>query len=124
MRSEQSWSVLDPRPCLLYLAKHDEYIVYWNGWAMTHSQALCMAVETFGIYPTPEMKQAMQRNYEKIYYANGFQTREWDRIVENGGGVYDYQKTNMRPHVKLACENKTPQDILEWFNYKRARIEE
>ena len=55
MRSEHSWSLLDPKPVLLYLPKCDDYIVYWNGVAMTHSMALCRAMELTGVYATPEM---------------------------------------------------------------------
>jgi len=75
MRSEQSWSLLDPKPVLLYLSKSDEYIVYWNGIAMTHIMGMNAALERFGIYATPEMKTAMEAEYRRIYYANGFQTR-------------------------------------------------
>lgn len=123
MRSEQSWSVLDPRPVLLYLPTVDEYIVYWNGYVMTHSQALCLAMETFGIYATPEMKSAMDSTYNRIYFSGGFQTRSWDNIVKNSSSVFDYLKTKVRPHVKLVCEGKTPQEILSWFDYNRSRIE-
>jgi hypothetical protein len=81
MRSEHSWSLLDPKPITLYLENLDEYIVYWNGVAMTHSMALCMAMEYVGIWPTPEMKIVMEKNYKNIYYAGGFQTRAWDLKV-------------------------------------------
>lgn len=124
MRSEHSWSVIDPRPVLLYLNQCDEYIVYWNGLVMTHSMALCFAMETLGIYPTPEMKHAIDETYKRIYYAGEFNTRNWDTIVENCNSLYDYLKTKIRPHVKIICEGKTPQEILSWFDYKRARIEE
>ena len=123
MRSEQTWSLLDPRPVLVYLAKHDEYIVYWNSFAMTHSQALCLAMETIGIYATPEMKVAMEKTYNRIYYAGGFGTRSWDNIVQTSSDVFDYIKNKMRPHVKAVCEGRTPQEILSWFDYKKARIE-
>ena len=36
---ERGWSLLDPRPVQRYLPELDEYIVYWNGFAMTHAQA-------------------------------------------------------------------------------------
>ena len=62
--AEKTWSLLDPKPVLKYLQHHDEYIVYWNGMAMTHSQALSLAMEKLGIYPTPEMKSAMQDTFE------------------------------------------------------------
>jgi hypothetical protein len=120
MRSEHSWSLLDPKPVLLYLQNADEYIVYWNGVVMPHTMALCMAMEYIGIYPTPEMKTAIEQNYRRIYYANGFDTRAWDHKVE-AGFVYPYIKRISEKHVKKVIEGKDAKDILGWFNYNRAR---
>ena len=123
MRAEHSWSLLDPKPVLLYLLKHDDYIVYWNGIAMTHGQALCMSMEYIGIYATPEMKTALRRTYEKLYYAGAFNTRSWDRMVE-GGDIFGSLKNWMKEHLALHVKGKDPKEILKWFDYSRARIEE
>jgi hypothetical protein len=121
MRSEQSWSLIDPRPVLLYLSHHDDYIVYWNGVAMTHSMALSMAMEiAMGVYPTPEMKNAMEQNYEKLYYANAFNTRAWDSIVKETP-IYPYLKKVMTDHLKKVIEGKPPHELLGWFNYDKSR---
>lgn len=122
MRSEHSWSLLDPKPVILYLNHLDEYIVYWNGVAMTHSMALCMAMEYVGIWPTPEMKSAMEKNYKNIYYANGFKTRAWDLKVCSSP-VYPYLKRIMKDHLAKVLDGKQPKDVLAWFDYKRARTE-
>jgi len=125
MRAEQSWSLLDPKPVLLYLSKHDEYIVYWNGIAMTHAQGLCMAMEKCsGIYATPEMKLALQKTFEKLYYANAFNTRAWDKRIENGSFVLESQKHWMRDHLNKHVKDKEVYEVLGWFNYSRARKEE
>lgn len=124
MRAEQTWSLLDPRPIILYLDHLDEYIVYWNGMAMTHSQALCMTMERIGIYATPEMKSAMQSTFERIYYANGFGTRAWDDKVKSTQQVYEWQKYKMKEHITKVVKDKNPAEILEWFNYNRSRKEE
>ena len=121
MRAERTWSLLDTRPVLLYLQHHDEYIVYWNGFAMTHSQALCMTMERIGIYPTPEMKLAMQRTFEKLYYAGAFETRAWDDRLKGSGMVYDWQKYKMAEHIKKATEGKEPSELISWFDYSKAR---
>lgn len=121
MRAERTWSLLDTRPVLLYLQHHDEYIVYWNGFAMTHSQALCMTMERIGIYPTPEMKLAMQRTFEKLYYAGAFETRAWDDRLKGSGMVYDWQKYKMAEHIKKATEGKEPTELISWFDYSKAR---
>jgi len=125
MRSEQSWSLLDPKPVLLYLAHLDEYIVYWNGIATTHSMALNLAMEYFGIYPTPEMKTALEQNYSKIYYANGFDTRAWDLKVASSP-IYPYVKRLMTDHCKKLIEEqgRDISEVLGWFDYKRARVAE
>lgn len=122
MRAEKSWSLLDPKPVLVYLEHHEEYIVYWNGIVMPHSYALAMAVEQFGIFATPEMKNARLTTYKKLYYANAFETRAWDNKVMDHD-VYSYLKNLMTYHITKTCEGKTPQEILSWFDYKRARTE-
>jgi hypothetical protein len=121
MRAERTWSLLDTRPVLLYLQQYDEYIVYWNGFAMTHSQALCMTMERIGIYPTPEMKLVMQRTFEKLYYAGAFETRAWDDRLKGGGMIYDWQKYKMAEHIKKATEGKEPAELVSWFDYSKAR---
>ena len=123
IRAEHSWSLLDSKPVLLYLKKHDEYIVYWNGIAMTHGQALCMAMEYCGIYATPEMKTALRKTYERLYYAGAFNTRAWDRQVD-GGDIFGSQKNWMREHLVAHVKDRDPKEVLSWFNYKRARVEE
>jgi hypothetical protein len=123
MRSEHTWSLLDPRPVLLYLDKSDEYIVYWNGVVMPHTMALCMAMENYGVWATPEMKTAMEKDYERIYYANGFNTRAWDSKVSSSP-VYPYLKRIMADHLKTVLEGKEAKDVLGWFDYSRARKEE
>lgn len=123
MRSEQSWSLIDPKPVLLYLQKHDEYIVYWNSVVMPHSMALCMAMEKLGIYATPEMKRAMEQTYERLYYGGAFETRAWDQRVESGP-VYPYLKRIMQEHLRKVTENREKKELLGWFDYSRARTEE
>jgi len=123
MRSEQSWSLLDPKPVLLYLPRHDDYIVYWNGIAMTHSMALCMAMEYIGVWPTPEMKTALEVNYQRLYYAGAFETRAWDHIVSERN-IYGYLKKIMGEHLSKLVENRSGAELLSWFDYQRARTQQ
>ena len=124
MRSEHSWSLLDPRPVLLYLDHLDEYIVYWNGIATTHLMALNFSMEYYGMYATPEMKTAMEQNYRKIYYANGFQTRAWDLKVAESP-VYPYTKRLLQEHCKKLIDDQSRdiEEVLGWFDYSKARKE-
>ena len=121
MKPEQSWSAIDPRPVIVYVAESDDYLVYWNGIAMTHSMALCMVMEYFGIFPTPEMKSALEKNYKRLYYSNAFATRAWDTKIENGS-IYPYLKRIMAEHLNKLIERKNPKEILGWFSYDRSRI--
>ena len=122
MRSEQSWSLLDPKPVILYLSNLDEYIVYWNGIATTHLMALNLAMEYYGIFPTPEMKSAMEQNYSKIYYANGFDTRAWDLKVSSSP-IYPYVKRLLAEHCKKVIDEsgRDITEVLGWFDYSKAR---
>ncbi len=122
MRSEQSWSLLDPKPVLLHLSQLDEYICYWNGIAMTHTMAMNMSLEYFGIYATPEMKTQMEKEYRKIYYANGFDTRKWDFKVSESP-IYPYVKRLMLEHMNKTIKeaNRDVSEVLSWFDYARAR---
>lgn len=124
MRSEHSWSLIDPKPVLLYLPSVDDYIVYWNGIATTHLIAMNVAMEQFGIFPTPEMKTSMEQNYRKIYYTNGFATRAWDLKVAESP-VYAYTKRILGDHLKsLILESKRDiSEVIGWFDYSRARKE-
>ena len=123
MRSEQTWSLLDPKPILLYVDHSDDYIVYWNGIAMPHSMALCMAMEYFGIWPTPEMKESMEKNYRRLYYNNAFKTRAWDEKV-SASPIYPYLKSMMLEHMNKIVKDKDAKEVLGWFNYNRSRKEE
>jgi hypothetical protein len=122
MRNEQAWSLIDPKPVLVYVEAVDDYIVYWNGIVMPHTMALCMTMEYLGVWPTPEMKNQMESDYRKIYYADGFQTRAWDRKVENGH-LYTYLKRIMKDHLVRVLDGRSAPDLLGWFNYSRARQE-
>jgi hypothetical protein len=79
-----------------------------------------MAMEHFGIYSTPEMKTAMEKDYERLYYSNAFDTRAWDNKVSSGP-VYPYLKRIMLEHLSKIIQDKEARDVLAWFNYNKAR---
>jgi hypothetical protein len=122
MRSEHSWSLLDPKPVIVYVPRVDEYLVYWNGYAMTHSIALCVAMEHLNIYPTPEMKFQMVKAYERVYYAGVFCPSDKIAAIDGSFYTYYYYKKVLAAHLKSAFENQEPKQILKWFDLDRARI--
>lgn len=118
---ERTWSLLDPRPVLVYLEQHDEYIVFWNGWSMTQSQAHYMALRHVNVYPNQEIREAMQKTYERLYYAGAFDTRDWDHIVRSSNS-FDFILKYMKPHLEKHCWNREAKEIFSWFVPSRARI--
>lgn len=119
-RPEHSWSLFDPKPIVVYLPRHDEYIVYWNGVVMTHAQALCLAMEiSSGVYCTPQMKICLQQTFEKLYYCGAFNTRSWDDYNLN---PFDRQKSKLSLHIKNLVKDMESKEVLSWFDFKNARI--
>jgi hypothetical protein len=77
-------------------------------------------MEFFGVWSTPEMKTAMERDYERIYYAGGFGTRAWDSKVSSSP-LYPYLKRIMGDHMKKVIEGREAREVLGWFDYSKAR---
>ena len=126
MSAEKAWSLLDNRPVLKYVPECDDYIVYWNGIVMPHKIALCFGGTLLNIFPTPEMRQALNLNYRKLYYANAFETLgKWDHILDGRKGheerdMYGFLFRYMEKHLNFLKEQTIPgAEILGWFDYKR-----
>ena len=119
--AERSWSMLDAKPVLMYLQKHDEYMVMWNGAIMPHAHALCITAELLGIYTSPTMKDAMHDTYCKLYYAGAFGEQHWDKIVEENR-TFTYLRGFMFDHVDKLSKISTRAEILGWFDFSSARI--
>lgn len=122
MRFEYNWSVLDPRPVLVYLPHYDDYIVYWNGIAMPHSMALCMAMDAIGVFSTPLMKLAVEKDYRRLYYAGALNTLIPTNAHPATMNYYNMSKL-MKEHIFKVTENKDPKEILNWFDYAKANRE-
>jgi len=120
MSAEKAWSLIDNRPVLKYVSQCDDYIVYWNGIVMPHKMALCLAGRLIGVYPTPEMRIALQENYRKLYYANAFDSLgKWNDLVTNKD-MYRVVENYMMNHLtELQQQNISGAEVLGWFNYNR-----
>lgn len=122
MTGHKSWSLVDPKPVLVYVKDCDDHIVYWNGLVMPHKMALVMALEAMGLYPSPEMKRQMELNYETLYYSGAFGTRAWDDRVSTGW-LYPYLNRIMRPHIDRITENRSAPEILAWFDLAKSHCQ-
>ena len=119
---EYAWSLISPLPVMLYLPKHDDYIVYWNGTVMPHIMALNLTMKCLGIFPTPSVKDAIEKNYNRLYYAGAFGDRQWDEFINKEGySVFRYMNSIMHRNIQKTIEGKTPMEVLNWFNYNNAK---
>lgn len=122
-----TWSLIDHRPVITYLPHHDDYIVHWNGIAMSHSMALIIAMTAHSIYPTFEMKTAAEKNHIKLYYEGAFGHRNWDsffrdyRSSQTTHGLYRYLQTQLQLHINHHIFQKSTPivETLSWFDYSR-----
>ncbi len=122
MRSEAAWSYLDARPVHLYDPKFDAHLTYWNGVAMTKTYALIIySLVWLKTNPTITMKKFAWEEYNRIYRSGGFNTREWDSILNN---IYNYNFHNHLIQFILKKDSKffnrlseqyTAKQALEWF---------
>lgn len=129
MHPEHSWSLLDKRPCLVYLPQHDNYIVYWQGIAMTHSMAFALAMQSFGVKITSEMSKTLKDEFDQMYFAGAFGHREWDSLIRsdrlgNSKDFIRYMKKIFSEVSKRTILNDGVNiiEVLKWLNYNRARV--
>lgn len=113
--AERSWSMLDPRPIIIFLPKHDEYMCLWNGVIMPFLHAQCLAAEYLGIYQGPSVKASLDEHYHRLYYAGAFGTRAWDEQVCQRN-TYNLLKDIMANHLNKTLKDRSGQEIISWFN--------
>lgn len=119
--AELAWSRLDPRPTLIFLLHHDEYMCVWNGVIMPMLHAQCLAAEYLGIYQSPSVKEALDQHYHKLYYAGAFGSRAWDEQVKNRN-TYMLLKDIMANHLNTHLKDKSGPEIMSWFDPENARV--
>jgi hypothetical protein len=117
-----AWSSLDNKPVLVHLPKHDDCIVFWKGVQLTHLAALNIAMERFGIFPTPKMLGHIEDNYRLLYQSNAFGHRDWDHILCDNinNRAYPYLRNLMHEKAHNFQEKYTAMDVMDWFDYSNA----
>ena len=125
MRSEASWSLLDPRPVCFYDQEYDAHLVYWNGVLMTRTYAVMIYSNLWlNMYATRSMKKSAWEEYNRVYRSGGFRTREWDSIVDSfDENNFHNQLINFinkgKKHSDLFLNRLrsqyTAQEALSWF---------
>jgi len=113
-----SWSQLDPKPVLLYVKEYDNTLVAWNGVLMTKVVALNLAIEQFGKYPTPKMKNEMFKTYKQLYITGFFGEQNWDSFFEGSAdNLFLYVRKLNKEHLMKLVKGKKITEVLGWFKY-------
>ena len=120
--AEISWSMMDPRPVVMYLPEQDDYMVVWNGVVLPLVHAQCIAFEFIGFWSGRAVKHELDDRYRKLYYAGAFGTKEWDHIVETNPDTFNLLRRFLEAHLNKIIPNYSKQEIVEWFNLKNAKI--
>lgn len=116
---EKAWSELTDSPVMFYLEEYDEHLVYWFGFLLPHIVALNMAMEPFGIYPSPKMKEHLFIKYKQLYYSDAF-----DMTIDNfgdftGHSVLGYIRASIGKQISAYAAKTTISSILFELNTNR-----
>lgn len=110
-----SWSLTSPRPIVQYLPQFDEHIVYWNGFVMTHAHALQLTLMPYGIYATPNVKEAITNRFKQLYAAGVFGEATWDNLVYRRD-YYAYVKDRMEKHIREVTKEVDLYHAVQWLD--------
>lgn len=121
MISELSWSLLDPKPLMVYNKKFDAHICCWNGVLMTRTYALIVvAYQWNNIMPSQAISHAAWKEFVKLYSLGVFGDVDWDHYIEqtqyNTHHTYLIRQLNAdnANFVNLKKQYTAPQ-ALSWF---------
>ena len=112
----ETFSLLDHKPVLIYNDTYDDWFACWQGVRMTGRQAFVIASELlYSARITPEMRYNLETHFKSLYYANAFNTRQWDNVVET------METTNVQRSILTRRLNKQQvtfdkTEVLGWFN--------
>lgn len=116
-----SWSLINPRPIVVYVKKHDEHLVYWNGYVMTHAHALQIMLMPYGIYASPKVKSAITKRFKQLYTAGLFGDVAWDRVVHSNE-YYKYVVDKVETHVREITKGVDIYDAVKWLDTTDAKV--
>lgn len=111
-----AWSQIDKRPVLLHVSEYDETLVAWNGVLMNQLVAMNVAIEQFGKYPTPKMKDEMFIRYKQLYMTGFFGEQNWDSFFnDKPDNFFMYIRKVNKDHLFKQCKDTKISEVLGWF---------
>lgn len=114
---EVTWSLLDPKPVVKYHTLVNDYVVYWQGFAMPHTFAMNMVLESAGAYPPRSVRSELNRTYEKFYFA-GALADSVKTLPYPDSSICSYLavKRQMNRHLRSLLEKSvTVKQLFSWL---------
>lgn len=120
----EAWSLLDSRPVLFYNSHYDDWFVCWKGVRTTGKLALLIASMLYlKVSVTPEMQRNALIHFTKLYYANAFDTIQWNgNILTDKFYAYKYRLIRNRLKGEMPFNNE--QEVLLTFEKMLLNIKE
>ena len=116
-----TWSLLDPKPQFEYHSPCDVMLCYWRGIVMTRGQALALAMERFGIWPTPQQRLRLHEEYTRACRAGALGDVKWRHAVDSGDALVYLRRLLNEDAVKQLEDRYTAREVLLWFTRSQIR---
>lgn len=131
MTSELSWSLLDPKPVLVYNKQYGANICCWNGIMMTRTYALIVVANQWNnIMPIASVSYAAWQEFTRLYSLGVFAPADWDNYMStaqfNRHHLYlEKQLTANNPEFLMSLKKQyTAPQAIGWFlNSRQLTIE-
>lgn len=127
MRDDCAWSLLDPRPLVIYDSTWDAHLCFWNGVGMTRSSALLIYSQMWlNSYAALSARTAAYDEYKRLYLAGAFHTTDWDKTLYLTPAMLHSRlislicKKDQNFFENLSSKWTAPQ-ALQWFSNSRVK---
>lgn len=111
---QRAWSLVSPLPVVVYLKNYDEYVVFWNGFLLSHAHALQLMLVPYGIYASPEIRRAVTDTFFTLYSSGAFSDVNWDKSVHEN--YYNQVNYFLNQHITTFTQNKTLPEAVKFLS--------
>lgn len=146
LESEITWTLVSEKPIVLYLPKHDDYLVVWAGVPMIYEDALALTFADWtGLHPTSKATNRIIRKIHKalksgmlaeehicagtLFDLKHLEKEEDLEIDHDLRTVYNNHSTQLRlqlskTFIKLREDGKTLQDVMSYLSLSNASVKD
>jgi hypothetical protein len=118
--SAKTWSLVDNKPIVCYVKATDDYIVYWNGYFMSHSSALCVMLEKFGAYFGQGVRLEVEKEFADMHCRGSFNVT--DLSIGDSNTITNYHKKVCEKAAEELAKKYTINEVFGWFDYAKAIV--